>query len=71
MSEKTKQGHAGKRLCTVREAGEMIALGPWAVRRLIARGELPFVRIGRRILIATEDVDALINARKCTNARVQ
>jgi excisionase family DNA binding protein len=64
MVATTKSNQPSKRLCTIREAGEMIALGPWAVRRLIARGEIPFVRIGRRILIAIEDVDALINAQK-------
>jgi excisionase family DNA binding protein len=64
-----KAGDVGKRLCTIHEVGEMIALGPWVVRRLIARGEIPFVRLGRRILIAIEDVDALINARKTTNPR--
>ena len=55
---------------TIREVGELIALGPWAVRRLIAQGELPFVKLGRRILVAVEDVDpADPGTKKQTNPR--
>lgn len=49
-----------KRLFTVREAGYVIGLGDWAIRRLIWQRRLPCVRIGRRVLLAREDLDAFI-----------
>jgi excisionase family DNA binding protein len=53
-----------KRLLTVEEAGILLALGPWRVRTLIWSGELPYVRLGRRILIETCELEALIQRKK-------
>ena len=54
-----------QRLLTIKEAGAYLALGPWRIRALIYRGgELPYVRLGRRILIDLKDLDALIDSKK-------
>jgi excisionase family DNA binding protein len=42
------------------EAGRMLGICRSSVRRLAERGELPFVRIGRRILITRASIEALI-----------
>jgi excisionase family DNA binding protein len=53
-----------QRLLSVQEAGTVIGLGQWRIRALIYRGELPYVRLGRRILVDIRDIEALIEANK-------
>jgi excisionase family DNA binding protein len=53
-----------QRLLTIKEAGAYLALGPWRVRSLIYRGELPYVRLGRRILLDLKDLDFFVEAKK-------
>jgi excisionase family DNA binding protein len=53
-----------QRLLTINEAGTYLALGPWRVRSLIYRGELPFIRLGRRLLVGLKDLDAYINSKR-------
>ena len=51
------------RLLSVESAGLYLSISPWTVRDLITRGELPAVRIGRRVLLRREDLDSFINTR--------
>lgn len=44
---------------TISEAAERLALSTKTVRRLIARGELPALRIGRSIRIPATALDTL------------
>jgi excisionase family DNA binding protein len=59
---RARDGH--KRLFTLNEAGAYIGLSHWRVRSLIYSGQLPYVRLGRRILIDLRDLDALIDSKK-------
>lgn len=56
-----------KRLLTVAEAGVFVNLGPWCIRRLIYSGQIPYVKIGRRILLDRKDIEEFIEARKTSN----
>jgi excisionase family DNA binding protein len=47
----------------VREAARRLSVGKSTVWLLIARGELPVVRIGRRTLIRTIDLEAFAASR--------
>jgi excisionase family DNA binding protein len=47
-------------LFTIEQAGYVLALGSWAVRRLVGRGQLGFVKIGRRILISRGQLEEFI-----------
>jgi len=47
-------------LLTVPEVAELLRLSPRSVRRLIAEGRLPIVRLGHAIRIRPQDVDALV-----------
>lgn len=47
----------------VREAAKRLSVGKSTVWLLIARGELPVVRIGRRTLIRTVDLEAFAASR--------
>ena len=54
---------ATRRLISLTEAADMLAVSPKTVRRYIATGELDAVRLGRRtIRIKTESLDRLIDA---------
>lgn len=47
-------------LLTVDETARMLKLNPVTVRRCIADGRLPAVRVGRRIRIRREAVETLL-----------
>jgi excisionase family DNA binding protein len=53
-----------KRLYSIQEAADYLALSCWTVRELIWQGTLPHVRQGRRILLDIHDLDALIAHHK-------
>lgn len=49
-----------KRLFDVWEAASYLGLSHWALRKRISFGEIPIVRIGRRVLIDRYDLEQLI-----------
>ena len=53
-----------ERLFSVREAGRSLSLSHWTLREMIWRGELPEVRIGRRLLVDKRDLDELIQRNR-------
>jgi excisionase family DNA binding protein len=53
-----------KKLMTAKEAGEYIGRSPHAVYALVARGEIPAVRVGRRTHVAVKDLDVWIESNK-------
>jgi excisionase family DNA binding protein len=57
-----------ERLMNIEHAAIALGLSRAALYRLAAAGEIPFVRLGRRVLIDSADLDALIARRKSSNA---
>jgi excisionase family DNA binding protein len=53
-----------ERLMNIEHAAMALGLSRAALYRLAAAGEIPFVRLGRRVLIDPADLDALIARRK-------
>jgi len=53
-----------RRLISIQEASEYLAVSGWTVRRMIWNGELPHVRRGRRILLDLRDLDSWIEREK-------
>lgn len=51
---------AARPLLDVREAATMLHISVRYVRVLLARGDLPLVRLGRRTLVRRADVEAVI-----------
>lgn len=49
-----------RRTITVPEAGEQLGIGRNAAYEAAKRGEIPTVRIGRRLLVPREAVDRLL-----------
>ena len=52
------------------EVGELLGCSGWTIRRLIKKGHLPAIRIGRRYLVRTDDVYALLNPARGTTAQI-
>ena len=61
-----KEEKQKKRLITQREAGEYQGISYWTVRDLVFNGELPHIRMGRRILMDIKDLDDYIQRSKIT-----
>jgi excisionase family DNA binding protein len=56
------------RLLSLRDAAVYVALSYWTLRELIWRGELPSVRVGRRVLVDLEDLDSFVERCKQTES---
>ena len=56
------------RLLSLRDAATYMGLSCWTLRELIWRGELPSVRVGRRVLVDLEDLDSFIERCKQTES---
>jgi excisionase family DNA binding protein len=52
-------------LLSVRGAAQALSLSPWTIRKYIAAGVIPCVRIGRRVLIEPAEVQKLIERGRC------
>ncbi len=53
-----------QRLYSVKEAASYLRLSPWTVRSLGWNGEIPQVKIGRRVLYDREDLNRFIESNK-------
>jgi excisionase family DNA binding protein len=51
-------------LLTIPEVSKFLRVSPATVRRLIARGEMPFVQIGRRYLFRSSDLEELVRTKR-------
>jgi excisionase family DNA binding protein len=51
-------------MLTLRETAAELRLGSTKTWQLCARGELPVVRLGRRVLVTRTDLDAYISAHR-------
>ncbi len=58
-----------KRLYSLSEAAIYLGRSIWSVRRLLWDGELPQVRVGRRVHIDLRDMDAFIDQNKVKEDR--
>ncbi len=53
-----------RRLYDIKAVAGYLGISPWTVREMIWRGDLPYVRLGRRQYLDIKDVDALIEGNK-------
>lgn len=54
----------GPRLFSLKQAAAYLNVSYWTVRDLVFQGDLPSVRLGRRVLIDRHDLEALIEKSK-------
>ena len=50
-----------KEVFNLREAGEYINVSYTTIKKILASGELPFRRVGRRILVGKKALDEWVN----------
>lgn len=60
----TPQSHLKKRLYSIPEAATYLGRSVWSVRELIWNGNLPSVRMGRRVHLDIIDLDRWIERNK-------
>lgn len=60
------EAKVSKRLYSVSEAAQYLGRSSWSVRRLIWSGEMPAVRVGRRIHLDVKDMDTFIERNKAS-----
>jgi excisionase family DNA binding protein len=56
-----------KRLYTIKELVAVFGATPWFWRSQIWDGQLPYVQVGRKMLIDNKDVETFIEKNKSTN----
>lgn len=49
---------APQRLLTVEDLAQILSIGPRGARKAIERGEIPSLRLGRRLYVRPEDLEA-------------
>jgi len=49
---------------TVEYAGRLLGLGRYAARRAVARGEIPAIKIGRRIIVPRRAFEEMLKGRE-------
>jgi len=53
-----------EQLLTIQQVASYLSVSPRTVRRLLARGSLPFVRFGRLVRFREQDLARWVEARK-------
>ena len=56
--------HDQVRLLDLRRAARYLGFSYWTLRGMLHRGDIPFVRAGRRLLIDVRDLDSWIEEHK-------
>jgi excisionase family DNA binding protein len=64
--ETEKDEHEERLVYRVAEAGDLLSISAAFAYELVARGELPVVRLGRRRLVPKVALLALVEADRCT-----
>ncbi len=59
-----KNNQTDVRLLDLRAASRRISISYWTLRGMILRGDIPFIRAGRKILIDAQDLDEWIEEHK-------
>jgi excisionase family DNA binding protein len=67
VREGCAQNVPAKRLYSIKELVEEIGATEWYWRTQIWDGQLPYVQVGRKMLIDREDVEAFIQKHKLCN----
>lgn len=58
-----------KGLLNVAEAGEVLGVSPWTIRRWVSQGRVPFVKLGKAVRFDKEDLVKLIEQCKVKPGR--
>jgi excisionase family DNA binding protein len=48
------------RTATVETVADRLGVSPWTVRSWIRQGRIPFAKVGKRVLVRVDDIEALL-----------
>jgi excisionase family DNA binding protein len=54
---------------SIKDAALALSISPWTIRKYIATGVIPCVRIGRRVLVEPQAIEQLIQQNKSVRSR--
>ena len=60
-SDSPVDGHDGRATMSVPEAAELLGISESATYEACARGEIPTIRIGRRVLVVRDALTSMLN----------
>jgi excisionase family DNA binding protein len=55
---------SGRLLLSIQEAAKSLNIGESTIRKLVYRRDIPFLKIGRRVLFDEDDLRAWLSRRK-------
>jgi excisionase family DNA binding protein len=64
LTKDNKKTVQGKRLISIKEAGDYLSRSAWTVAEMVRTGKLPYVRDGKRKLLDLRDLDAWVDSNK-------
>jgi excisionase family DNA binding protein len=64
LSNGQRKQNTGIRLYSLKTGSAFLGISFWGLRALIERGEIPIVRMGRRVLVDIEDLNSWISQHK-------
>ncbi len=62
--DSTTDGKSAVRLLSVADVACYLGLSAWTIRQMIHTGQLPHIRVGRRILLDRRDVNKWIEQKQ-------
>lgn len=64
LKKERKSMNERRRTVTIPEAAAALGVAPKTLYRAVGRGEVPAIRVGRRLLISREILDTLIRSAR-------
>jgi excisionase family DNA binding protein len=58
--ELTEMANALPLVVDIKQAADLLSLSPWTLRRWIAEGKLKAVRLGRRVMLRSAELERLV-----------
>lgn len=63
-TDRKSEATLDQRLYSITTAAKYLGLSPWTIREMIWRGDLPSVRMGRRVMLDLDDLNQYIAFHK-------
>jgi excisionase family DNA binding protein len=64
MAKKSSTSQVEPRLLNIKMAAAYLSCTIWALRSLVWKREIPFVRIGQKLLFDRADLDRFVDSKK-------
>lgn len=69
MSSRTHESHSEGKLLSIATVADRLDVSRDTVRRLVARGDLPAIRIGSAVRVSAVEFDSFLESRRRASRR--